>query len=74
MSRTVLVRQYLPWSFRALVLWQLAWPAFSKFVAYDMRVQDFMHHGVANPEVMVPIVGFLKRSRQLGCSLGSQVG
>ena len=70
MSRTVLVRQYLPWSFRALVLWQLAWPAFSKFVAYDMRVQDFVHHGVANPEIMVPIVGFFETLTTVGLLVG----
>ena len=70
MSGTIMLRRYLAWLFRALVIWQLAWPAFSKFVAYDMRVQDFMHHGVAHPEILVPIVGFFEALTTLGVLVG----
>ncbi len=70
MSRAVMLRHYLPWLFRALVIWQLAWPAFSKFVAYDMRVQDFIHHGVTHPEMMVPVVGFFETLTTLGLLVG----
>ncbi len=70
MRRIIMLRHYLPWLFRALVIWQLAWPALSKVVAYDMRVQDFIHHGVANPEIMVPIVGFFEMLTTLGMLVG----
>ena len=49
---------WLPLPFRALVVWQLAGPALSKFVAYGSRVEHFRHHyGIPAPEVLVPIVG-----------------
>ena len=65
-----LTRTWLPVLFRALVLWQLFWPAFSKFLVYDQRVVDFTHHGVANPGVWVPIVGFFEVLTILGVGLG----
>ena len=52
------VRTWLPILFRILVAWQLAWPALSKFVLYDSRVEHFRHdYGIPFPEVMVPVVG-----------------
>ena len=70
MRRTRMLRHYLPWLFRALVIWQLAWPAVSKLVAYDMRVQDFIDHGVAHPAMMVPIVGVFETLTTLGLLVG----
>jgi uncharacterized membrane protein YphA (DoxX/SURF4 family) len=70
MKQHSVFRRYLPWLFRALVLWQLTWPAFSKFVVYDMRVENFMQHGVANPEILVPIVGFFESLTTLGVLVG----
>ncbi len=52
------LRRWLPLVFRALVVWQLAWPALSKFVLYASRVEHFRHdYGIPAPEVLVPVVG-----------------
>ncbi len=51
------VRRIWPLALRGIVLWQLTWPAASKFLIYEERVGDFLHHGIPNPEVWVPIVG-----------------
>ena len=52
------LRRWLPLVFRAIVVWQLAWPALSKFVLYGSRVEHFRHdYGIPFPEVMVPVVG-----------------
>lgn len=50
--------RWLPLVFRFLVVWQLAWPALSKFVIYGSRVEHFRHdYGIPFPEAMVPMVG-----------------
>jgi uncharacterized membrane protein YphA (DoxX/SURF4 family) len=52
------LRRWLPLLFRFLVIWQLAWPALSKFVTYGSRVEHFRHdYGIPFPKVMVPVVG-----------------
>jgi uncharacterized membrane protein YphA (DoxX/SURF4 family) len=52
------LRWWVPLVFRLLVVWQLTWPALSKFVLYDSRVEHFRHdYGIPFPEVMVPTVG-----------------
>jgi uncharacterized membrane protein YphA (DoxX/SURF4 family) len=52
------LRRWTPLVFRAMVVWQLTWPALSKFVLYDSRVEHFRHdYGIPFPEVMVPVVG-----------------
>ncbi len=51
------IRWAFPLALRALVVWQLAWPASSKFVDYSSRVRDFEDHGIPNPEAWVLIVG-----------------
>ncbi len=58
MTNETRLRRWLPLAFRALVVWQLAWPALSKFVLYPSRVGHFRHdYGIPAPEVLVPVVG-----------------
>ncbi len=65
------VGSWLPLPFRALVVWQLAWPALSKFVAYGSRVEHFRHdYGIPAPDVLVPIVGFFETVGVVAILLG----
>lgn len=65
------LRSWLPLVFRALVVWQLAWPALSKFVLYRSRVEHFQHdYGIPFPEVMVLVVGFFETLMVLAALFG----
>ncbi len=66
------IQAWLPVSFRALVVWQLAWPALSKFVEYGSRVEHFRHdYGIPEPEVLVPIVGLFETAAVIAIVLGA---
>ncbi len=57
--------------FRFLVVWQLAWPALSKFVIYGSRVEHFRHdYGIPFPEVMVPVVGTFEMAMVIAALFG----
>lgn len=57
--------------FRALVLWQLTWPALSKFVIYGSRVEHFRHdYGIPFPEVLVPVVGTFETAMVIAALFG----
>ncbi len=63
--------RWLPLVFRALVLWQLTWPALSKFVIYGSRVEHFRHdYGIPFPEVMVPVVGTFETAMSVAALFG----
>ena len=63
--------RWVPSVFRALVLWQLTWPALSKFVLYGSRVEHFRHdYGVPFPEVMVPVVGTFEAAMVIASLFG----
>ncbi len=67
-----LIWAWLPLLFRALVVWQLAWPALSKFVEYESRVEHFRHdYGIPEPAVLVPIVGFFELITVVAMVLGA---
>lgn len=62
----------LPLVFRFLVVWQLAWPALSKFVLYGSRVEHFRHdYGIPFPELMVPVVGGFETAMVVAALLGA---
>ncbi len=63
--------RWLPLVFRFLVVWQLAWPALSKFVIYGSRVDHFRHdYGIPFPEVMVPVVGTFEMAMVIAALFG----
>ncbi len=64
------VRRIWLLALRSIVLWQLTWPAASKFLIYEERVRDFEHHGVPNPEVWVAIVGTFEIIAVIAIALG----
>ncbi len=64
------VRRLWPLALRAIVLWQLTWPAASKFLIYEERVRDFEHHGIPNPAAWVPIVGTFEVIAVIAIALG----
>lgn len=65
------LRRWLPLMFRALVVWQLAWPALSKFAIYGSRVEHFRHdYGIPFPETMVPVVGAFELTMVVAALLG----
>lgn len=65
------LRRWLPLVFRLLVVWQLTWPALSKFVLYGSRVEHFRHdYGIYFPEVMVPVVGIFETVMVIACVFG----
>ncbi len=66
-----MVWRWLPLVFRFLVVWQLAWPALSKFVIYGSRVEHFRHdYGIPFPEVMVPVVGTFEMTMVIAALFG----
>jgi uncharacterized membrane protein YphA (DoxX/SURF4 family) len=65
------VWRWLPLVFRFLVVWQLAWPALSKFVTYGSRVEHFRHdYGIPFPEGMVPVVGTFEMAMVIAALFG----
>ena len=63
--------RWLPLTLRFLVVWQLAWPALSKFVLYGSRVEHFRHdYGIPLPEVMVATVGTFEMAMVVAALLG----
>jgi uncharacterized membrane protein YphA (DoxX/SURF4 family) len=65
------LRRWTPLVFRAMVVWQLTWPALSKFVLYDSRVEHFRHdYGIPFPEVMVPVVGTFETAMVIAALFG----
>jgi hypothetical protein len=63
--------RWLPLVFRFLVVWQLAWPALSKFVLYGSRVRHFRHdYAMPFPEVMVPVVGTFEMAMVIAALFG----
>ena len=65
------VWRWLPLVFRFLVVWQLAWPALSKFVIYGSRVEHFRHdYGIPLPGVMVPVVGTFEMAMVVAALFG----
>ena len=66
-----MVWRWLPLVFRFLVVWQLAWPALSKFVTYGSRVEHFRHdYGIPFPEGMVPVVGTFEMAMVIAALFG----
>jgi uncharacterized membrane protein YphA (DoxX/SURF4 family) len=66
-----LVWRWLPLVFRFLVVWQLAWPALSKFVIYGSRVEHFRHdYGIPFPEVIVPVVDTFETAMVIAALFG----
>ncbi len=65
------IGRWLPLVFRALVVWQLAWPALSKFALYGVRVEHFRHdYGIPFPAVLVPVVGAFEVAMVVAALLG----
>jgi uncharacterized membrane protein YphA (DoxX/SURF4 family) len=63
--------RWLPLVFRFLVVWQLAWPALSKFVLYGSRVGHFRHdYAKPFPDVMVPVVGTFEMAMVIAALFG----
>ncbi len=66
-----MVWRWLPLVFRFLVVWQLAWPALSKFVTYGSRVEHFRHdYGIPFPEGMAPVVGTFEMAMVIAALFG----
>ena len=66
------LRSWLPLVCRALVVWQLAWPALSKFALYGARVEHFRHdYGIPFSEALVPVVGAFELALVAAALLGA---
>jgi uncharacterized membrane protein YphA (DoxX/SURF4 family) len=65
------VWRWVPLVFRSLVLWQLTWPALSKFVIYGSRVEHFRHdYDIPFPELMVAVVGTFEMAMVVAALFG----